>query len=213
MADDLTITPSRTRCEAFDPETHFSTAEPPADYVAVDADRPLWVFGYGSLMWDPGFQVVDRRSALLHGYHRRFCVYSYHYRGTETRPGLVLGLDRGGSCRGMAFEVAATHVADTLGYLWRREMISHVYRPTLLPVRLADRRQVKALCFVVDRRHEQYYPDTDPNRAAGMICRSHGRRGPNSEYLFNTVAHLDELGIADGPIHDLADRVRRDLQS
>ena len=92
-------------------------------------------------------------------------------------------------------------------------MISHVYRPTLLPVRLADRRQVKALCFVVNRCHKQYYPDTDPNRAAGMICRSHGRRGPNSEYLFNTVAHLDGLGLADGPIPDLADRVRRDLQS
>lgn len=194
------------------PPGHTCTAAhaPPrgrTDYVPVAEGEPLWVFGYGSLMWNPGFPYETSEPALLQGYHRRFCVYSFHYRGTPEQPGLVLGLDRGGSCRGIAFRVAPADVRKTLAYLWDREMISYVYRPAWLPIRLAAGR-VQACTFVADRAHEQYCRLTGLEAMAGVICKGHGRNGPNCEYLFNTVRHLDELGIRETPLHRLADMVR-----
>jgi len=181
-------------------------------YLPIPEGEGMWVFGYGSLMWDPGFPFVERQPALLHGYHRRFCVYSHRYRGSPENPGLVLGLDRGGSCRSIAYRVAAEAVLDVLDYLWEREMVTGVYRPTLLDVTLGRGRprcgHIKAAGFVVDRSHPQYAGDLDAEATAGLICRGHGHRGPNCDYLFNTVAHLDELGIADTPLHALAERVR-----
>jgi cation transport protein ChaC len=174
----------------------------------------MWVFGYGSLMWDPGFPHEDRQPALLHGYHRRFCVFSHRYRGTPDNPGLVLGLDRGGSCRGIAYRVAADRVLEVLDYLWGREMVTGVYRPRMLDITLGRGRpksgHIQAGGFIVDRRHPQYAGHLDEAATAAMICTGHGQRGPNCDYLFNTVAHLDELGIADTPLHALARRVARD---
>ncbi|MEP5262201.1 MAG: gamma-glutamylcyclotransferase, partial [Nitratireductor sp.] len=119
--------------------------------------QDLWVFGYGSLMWRPGFEYEERRAALLRGYHRAFCVYSHVHRGTPEKPGLVFGLDAGGSCRGVAFRVEGARAADVKRYLQAREQVTLVYRDVVKPVELVDDGlRVEALCFVVDRAHEQY---------------------------------------------------------
>ncbi|MFQ5959201.1 MAG: gamma-glutamylcyclotransferase [Alphaproteobacteria bacterium] len=166
------------------------------------ANRDIWVFGYGSLMWRPEFPHRAAEPALIRGYHRAFCVRSVRYRGTRERPGLVLGLDRGGSCRGRAFRVAGPDAADVLAYLDEREMITRVYVRRIVPVELA-RGRVRAYTFVVDRAHEQYAGKLSFERAAEIILNGTGAAGDNVEYLENTVAHLDELGIADGPLHVL----------
>ena len=198
-------------------------AEPPPEglplpaqpYVPVVPGEPLWVFAYGSLMWNPGFVFEERVPARLHGYHRRFCVYSHRYRGTPEMPGLVLGLDRGGSCRGLALRVAPEHVSQTLAYLWHREMISGVYRPTLLTIRLlacADGGPRVAACtFVADRGHRQYCGELDIERRVSLICQGRGSGGANWEYLANTVAHLEELGIHDAALSRLLEHVRARL--
>lgn len=176
--------------------------------IPVATDAELWVFAYGSLMWNPGFPHVERRMAVLHGYHRRFCVASHRYRGTPEKPGLVLGLDRGGSCRGMVFRVMAEHVPATLDYLWEREMINRTYRPKLLPVRL-DGATVEACTFVVDREHSQYCPCLDEAEMVERIACCVGERGSNVEYLVNTAEHLEQLGIHDARLSALMREVRR----
>jgi len=182
--------------------------------IAVTPGADLWVFGYGSLMWNPGFAFVERHAATLGGYHRRFCVASHRYRGTAERPGLVLGLDRGGSCRGIVFRVAADAVPAALDYLWEREMDNRVYRPKMLRVRLRDgvsaegAGSVEACCFIVDRAHRQYCGCMDDADVVARIAGCCGARGPNIEYLANTVAHLDELGIRDVALHRLYLAVR-----
>lgn len=182
--------------------------------IAVDPGSDLWVFGYGSLMWNPGFPFVERHAATLPGYHRSFCVASHRYRGTPERPGLVLGLDRGGSCRGIVFRVAAADVPVALDYLWEREMDNRVYLPKLLQVRLRGGRSaegletVRACCFVVDRNHPQYCRGMDEAAVVCRIAGCRGQRGPNIDYLANTVRHLDELGIRDEKLSRLYDLVR-----
>ena len=201
---------------AGDPHDDPPPAQPsdPADApwrqpnLPLAPGAPLWVFGYGSLMWNPEFAYTDRQMALLHGYHRRFCVYSHRYRGTPEKPGLVLGLDHGGSCHGVAYQVAPERVPEVLTYLWGREMVTGVYRPRLLPVELPDHHRVQACCFIADRRHQQYCGGLDPNQTLAMILNASGARGPNAEYLLNTVDHLDELGIEDAPLHALAAKAR-----
>ncbi|MGQ0662210.1 MAG: gamma-glutamylcyclotransferase [Pseudomonadota bacterium] len=174
---------------------------PPAD------GKDAWVFAYGSLMWDPGFPFEEARPALLRGYHRALCIYSTRYRGTPDQPGLVLGLDRGGACRGIAYRVAAANVARVMDYLWHREMLNRVYSLKTLPVRIATG-EVKARAFVVDRRHRQYAGKLAHERLAELVCQGHGQRGACKSYLENTVRHLDGLGITDGPLHALLNRVR-----
>jgi cation transport protein ChaC len=167
----------------------------------------IWVFGYGSLMWRPDFPHVDIQPALLRGYHRALCVYSTRYRGTPERPGLVLGLDRGGSCRGRALRVAGGEVEGVMTYLYQREMINKVYIPKWLPVVLPGG-TAPAYVFVADCRHRQYAGKLSPERAAELILGGHGPRGSGVEYLENTIAHMDELGIPDGPLHHVLDLVR-----
>src|SRR3712207_8276797 len=121
-----------------------------------DLTEDLWVFGYGSLMWRPGFPHLERVHAHLYGYHRSLCVFSHVHRGTPEHPGLVLGLDRGGRCHGVAFRVDAAEAAETVRYLREREQVTAVYRERSLPVRLDDGRAVAALAYVVDRSHPQY---------------------------------------------------------
>lgn len=163
----------------------------------------LWVFAYGSLMWRPGFRFVEALPARLSGYHRAFCLRSTLYRGTPTRPGLVLGLAPGGSCAGRAFRVAAGRRAKTMAYLARREIPEDVYRPTWVGVRLADGKRVRALTYVANRAHVDFEGDLSPARTAARIAHSAGRTGTNRDYLRNTVRHLDAMGIADGPLHRL----------
>jgi cation transport protein ChaC len=171
--------------------------------------RDIWVFGYGSLMWDPGFAHLEAHSAVLHGFHRDFCIYSHRYRGTPERPGLVLGLNHGGSCRGMAYRVHGGRARDTLDYLWEREMVTGVYEPRRVTVR-ADVGVVPSWTFVADRHHVQYAGGLDTAEKVALIAQGQGRSGPCRDYLANTVRHLDELGIGDGPLHRLLTLVERE---
>ena len=173
--------------------------------------EPLHIFGYGSLIWHPGFAYETRQVARLSGYHRSFCMWSTHYRGTMTDPGLVLALDRadGARCDGVAFCVADGDAADTLDYLRTRELISSAYAEMVLPVQLADGLTVQAVTYVVNRDHSQYCCGLSLGEQARIIAHSSGLRGRNDEYLFNTVAHLAELGISDPDMADLAGKVRQ----
>lgn len=160
--------------------------------------QDLWVFGYGSLMWRPGFEHEERHPALLRGYHRAFCVYSHVHRGTPEKPGLVFGLDAGGSCRGVAFRVAASRAEETKRYLQAREQVTLVYRDVVKSVELVEtRRRINALCFVVDRTHEQYAGRLDFDEQVRLIAEGEGRSGRNPDYLESTVRHLDEAGLSD----------------
>jgi cation transport protein ChaC len=173
-------------------------------------DTALWVFGYGSLIWDPGFPVAERRIARLEGWHRSFCMRSIHHRGTPDAPGLVLALDRqaGASCHGLAFRVAAGEEAATIAALRERELVSSAYLETRLTV-TTDPGPVEALAYVIDPDHAQYCGGLDLAEQARIIARATGGRGANREYLWATVAHLQDLGIADPDLDWLADEVRR----
>lgn len=167
----------------------------------------LWVFGYGSLMWRPGFAHAESVRARFPGYHRSLCVLSHVHRGTPDNPGLVLGLDRGGSCVGMAFRVPYEGREAAIAYLRERELVTHVYREVVRPVYLADGRMVEALAYVVDRKHPQYAGRMPVETAAGMVRGAHGISGPNADYVINTVSHLDILGIRDRGLEMLAGAV------
>jgi len=169
---------------------------------------PLWVFGYGSLIWDPGFPVAERRIARLHGWHRSFCMRSIHHRGTIDQPGLVLALDEaeGATCTGVAFRVEPGHEAPTLFALRERELISSAYLERVLPID-TDEGLIAALAYVIDPDHAQYC-QLDREEQARIIASATGGRGPNRDYLWSTTAHLAKLGIADPDLDWLASRVR-----
>ena len=171
---------------------------------------PLWVFGYGSLIWNPGFPVAERKVATLHGYARSFCMSSIHHRGTVEHPGLVLALDPrpGASSRGLGFRVPDEDAEATVRYLRERELISSAYVERQLPVVLEGGEEVTALVYVVDTAHEQYVADLTLEDQARIIATAVGGRGPNTEYLWNTAEHLRELGLADADLDWLAGRVR-----
>lgn len=173
-------------------------------------DGTTWVFGYGSLIWNPGFPVARQEIARLSGWHRSFCMRSIHHRGTEADPGLVLALDAlaGAHCDGVAFAVAPGAEDDTLAYLRERELISSAYLETRQEVALQGGPVVRALTYVIDPDHVQYCGGLALEEQARIIAQATGGRGPNSEYLYNTAGHLAELGIADTDLTWLADRVR-----
>jgi cation transport protein ChaC len=171
----------------------------------------LWVFGYGSLIWEPGFDFVEKHLATLEGYRRAFCMASIRYRGTPEAPGLVLALDResAATCRGVAYRVAAPIAAATLDYLRARELVSYAYDEARLSVRLDGGSEVEATTFVSNRAHPQYRGGLSLEDQAEVIARAIGPRGPNSDYLLNTVASLEALGLHDPELHHLAELVRR----
>ncbi|OQM76299.1 gamma-glutamylcyclotransferase [Manganibacter manganicus] len=157
----------------------------------------FWVFGYGSLIWRPGFAHVDARRARLFGYRRALCIYSFVHRGTPERPGLVLGLDRGGSCVGVAFRVQGSLRGEVIAYLRAREQVTGVYLERTLPVRLETGETVEAVAYIADRAHEQYAGALDEARAAVIVKGAAGQSGPNETYVASTVDHLGTLGIRD----------------
>jgi cation transport protein ChaC len=169
--------------------------------ATTSEDGSAWVFGYGSLMWDPGFPIAEAAWGLVRGWHRALCILSVLNRGSRERPGLALGLARGGSCRGRALRVAADDIAACRSYLWRREMPNRAYVARLLPVRLDDGRRIEALAFVARRGHPQYVADLPPEEAAALVADAEGSYGRALDYLRNVVFHLDGFGIHDGPLH------------
>jgi len=168
------------------------------------------VFGYGSLMWRPGFDHVERVPARLIGLHRSLCVYSFVHRGTPERPGLVLGLDRGGMCRGIAFRVAAAARQETIDYLRAREQVTTVYLETMRRIELEEpaQRVVQALCFLVDRSHVQYAGRLTVEQALHHVRQGHGRSGPNRDYVIDAVAALEALGYRETELHLIAERLK-----
>ncbi len=170
----------------------------------------FWVFGYGSLLWNPGFDPVEQAHGTLSGYARSFCMRSIHHRGTEDDPGLVLALDEQSDsvCEGLALRVAEHEANTTLAYLRERELVSSAYLEKVLTVRLADGRVIDAVTYVIDPDHVQYCGTLDLEEQAQIISKAVGGRGPNSEYLFNTAAHLTEMGIPDAELDWLRARVQ-----
>jgi cation transport protein ChaC len=164
------------------------------------------VFGYGSLMWRPGFDFVERRPALVRGYHRSLCVYSHVHRGTPDKPGLVLGLDTGGSCHGMAFRIAPERWEETVAYLRAREQVTMVYRETTLSARFLNNTggAATALTYTVDRKHLQYAGKLDLERQLAFIRQGIGQSGTSPDYVASTVAHLREMGIRDERLEAIA---------
>ena len=171
----------------------------------------LWVFGYGSLMWQPGFEFSEQAPAALIGAHRSLCIYSFHHRGTPENPGLVLGLDEGGACRGVVFRVAPEHRDLTLAYLREREQVTDVYLEKRKPVSLLDGsgREIEAICYVADRKHPQYAGRLSIEKQAELVLSAAGLSGTNIEYVLNTVRHLEEAGVHDATLADLAARLAR----
>ncbi len=168
----------------------------------------FWVFGYGSLMWRPGFDHEEARQARLFGYHRALCVRSFVHRGTPERPGLVLGLDRGGSCHGVAFRVRPENQDVVTAYLRERELVTQVYIETLRTIRLDTGHHVRAMTYVVDRAHLQYSGGLTANEALVQVQGARGQSGPNEEYVLNTVSHLNTLGIRDAHLEAIGHRIR-----
>ena len=162
-----------------------------------DRRSPLWVFGYGSLIWKPEFEFEAREPARIHGYHRRLCLRSVSYRGTHDCPGIVAGLDRGGSCLGMAYRVAAVDVPRVFRQLWEREMFLGSYRPAWLQARLLRRAGVEALAFVVRRDAFNYGGRLADDELVQILVRACGSKGTSLEYLQRTVAALHDAGLRD----------------
>jgi cation transport protein ChaC len=181
----------------------------PAALLARVPRGDLWVFGYGSLMWSPGFRYREKSIGLLHGYRRTLCILSHRYRGTPARPGLVLGLERSGSCRGVAYRVARRAAPAVLALLWHREMRGRAYVPRLVRVRLADARVVRALAFVADIGHPQYAGRLDQRERSRLVAQGVGARGACSEYLHNTLEHMRALGMRDAQLDDVLRGARR----
>jgi cation transport protein ChaC len=175
-------------------------------YGARLGAKDCWVFGYGSLIWNPSFRFVERRVAVLRGWHRRFCLWTPLGRGTPDCPGLMLGLDRGGSCHGVAFRIAAAEAPLELDLLWRREMLSGAYCPRLVTVATTDG-PVEAVAFTINRRHARYAGKLPEDTVAGIVATAKGMLGPCAEYLVNTVDHLRELGLRDRALERLRARV------
>ena len=168
----------------------------------------MWVFGYGSLLWNPGFQVAEKRLATLEGYHRSFSMRSVTHRGSHEAMGLVLALDeaKGASCEGVALRVKSGTEAATLEYLRERELISSAYLERMLPVHLTSGEVVEAVTYVIDPAHVQYC-HLELEEQAQVIARAVGDRGPNTDYLHNTAQHLVQLGIEDADLNWLSRRV------
>lgn len=183
---------------------HQALAAAPAD---VKAGADAWVFGYGSLIWNPAFHYQEQRISTLDGYHREFCLWTHLGRGSPDNPGLVLGLEDGGRCCGMLFRVAADQIEEEFSIIWQREMVSGAYRPLWVPIRARDGAEVTAVTFVINRDHPRYAADLPDETIVRAIATACGKIGQCSDYLINTIDHLEQLGIEDAKLRRLADAV------
>jgi glutathione-specific gamma-glutamylcyclotransferase len=166
----------------------------------------IWVFGYGSLIWNPAFAYIENRIGRVYGWHRRFCLWTVTSRGTPEQPGLTLGLDRGGSCRGMAFRLSAAEARHELGIIWRREMLGGAYHPHWVTVRTAGGPKA-AIAFTIDRNHPRYTGPLEAETIAQIIAKASGWLGPCSDYIVKTATSLTALGIHDRALDILKERV------
>ena len=180
--------------------------------MTADMDE-FWVFGYGSLMWNPGFDFETKEIVILSGYHRALCIRSWVHRGTREHPGLVLGLDRGGSCKGAAFRIAPDRRIAVVDYLRERELVTNVYQERTLSIRFRGGRRGRALTYTADRNHPQYAAGVTVGDAARICATSQGKSGHNADYVRNTVDHLTQLGIRDHWMEAVAERMDGVVQS
>ncbi len=170
------------------------------------AGSDVWVFGYGSLIWNPAFHFVERRTGLIHGWHRRFCLWTALGRGTPDRPGLVLGLDRGGTCRGVVFRIAAAAVEEELDLIWRREMVTASYTPRWVTAATQDG-PVRAIAFTINRAQPRYAGRLSEEETAQVLAGARGQLGSCQEYFRSTHDHLVALGIRDHGLEALRRRI------
>jgi len=167
--------------------------------------HPLWVFAYGSLIWKPGFEFVKQQPAIVYGYHRSLCLYSYVHRGTPEKPGLVLALDRGGCTKGLGFMVAAEKAEQTIAYLREREMVNNAYCEVSVQMKLSDcGEKIKALTYVMNRNHPQYAKGLNESQCAELVRQGIGQSGANPEYLNNSIQALKNMGICDHKLERIA---------
>lgn len=167
------------------------------------AGEDLWVFGYGSLIWNPAFEYIDKCSALVHGWHRSFCLKLFMGRGTPEKPGLMLALEPGGACQGMAFRIAACRVKQELGLLWQREMFGGSYNARWVKLKLKEQ-TVTGVTFVINPSHPRYIKGLSAEQAALMILQARGELGSNLEYFEKTLACLNQLGVKDNTLAQIA---------
>jgi glutathione-specific gamma-glutamylcyclotransferase len=203
----------QTMIRAASDGTHVLTdAELAASRAALLATHPpgedVWVFGYGSLIWNPAFHFEERRLATIRGRHRRFCLWTHMGRGTRECPGLMLGLERGGSCRGVVLRIAAAAVESELAILWRREMVTASYTP-YWTIAETDLGRVRAIGFAINPNHDRYVRNLAEERVVESLAGAVGPMGTCADYLYSTVAHLEQLGIRDEGLERLARRVRQ----
>ena len=175
------------------------------EFMARLPKGDFWIFGYGSLMWSPCFSYEAKSLGRAHGYHRALCILSTRYRGTSRRPGLVMGLCRGGSCWGMAFRIERSQLRRCLSRLWAREMTRRVYHPRLVAVRLRGGRTVRALAFVADPTHDAYVDELDLHGRAKLVAQGIGVRGPCVDYIQNTLDHMHDVGVRDPHLQRVLD--------
>jgi glutathione-specific gamma-glutamylcyclotransferase len=201
----------RALVRAIDPDIHLLTSqEHRASIAALLARRPdsgdVWLFGYGSLIWNPLIRFTEKRIGTIKGYHRCFCLWTHLGRGTVEKPGLMLGLEPGGSCRGVAFRIAEALAVEELEICWRREMLTNAYAPRWMRVSTGDG-PLHALVFRINRSHRRYAGRLPEDTVIASIAQAHGPLGACATYLFNTVAHPEDLGICDRRLIRLRDQV------
>ncbi len=169
-----------------------------------------WVFGYGSLIWNPAFHYVESRIGTIHGYHRRFCLWTHLGRGSPEQPGLTLGLEPGGSCRGVVLRPAPEDMDHELSIVWRREMVTGAYRPRWVNVDAGGER-LRAIAFVINHAHPRYAGRLAEAQMVEVLATATGQLGACADYLFNTVRHLEDIGVPDRRLRRLAEKVARRL--
>lgn len=201
----------RALVQAAEPELRLLTAEEHRASIAALLERrpgsgDVWLFAYGSLIWNPLIHFVEKRVGAVKGYHRCFCLWSRTGRGTAAKPGLTLGLERGGSCHGVAYRIAEALAAHELEIVWRREMLTGAYAPRWLKLATAEG-PLHAIAFLINRTHNRYAGKLPEDKIIASIAEARGPLGACATYLFNTVAHLEELGIRDQRLIRLRDRV------